>query len=547
MNLIRLFHTIRQLKPVQVYGRLSFALKRKLLTTGSPGTLSKLACELKGQLPLDRNNPFDLRFLNRQQQFVPAEMKWQSHEFDENNEKLWLYHLNYFNWLFDGQLDNSPWLKLFLILDWIEKNNSSRSETWEPYVVSRRIYNWVLWLQQNINDKDSYADCVLQSLSGQCKRLWSDLEYHNQANHLLENLRALYVATVFLAEEQGELSPEFEQRLEFCAKELISQIRLQFFADGGHFERSPMYHLEMLDAVEAVKLANRRLLKLSGLDSLLMQQARILETLCEDKIPLMRDWLAVMTHPDGKIAQFNDATLSVGISRKGKPMNYLLDSSGFFVRRTDDSYFALSCGDPSPAFQPGHTHCDIMSFELSLAGQRCIVDTGCGSYQNPQIREECRHTAAHNLPMIEHAEQSDIWEQFRIGKRARVVHTHFDSEHSRFEIELLDQYGQRFRREVIFTVDSIKVRDRMFDRRVTGTFVSLLHLAPQVQIIPGSESGAYSFAIGETEFKVITSSRVRVESYIWYPDFGMPVNAEQLILSNHQTEAIDYVITWKTA
>ncbi|KAF1079432.1 MAG: hypothetical protein GQF41_4312 [Candidatus Rifleibacterium amylolyticum] len=547
MNFARLFNTIRWLKPSQILGRPWFTLKRKLLTVGSPGKLSQLACELKGQLPLDRQAAFKLTFLNKTDKFIPAEMKWHSREFSANTEKLWLYNLNYFNWLFDGQLDDRPQLQLYLMLDWIEKNDSSRSETWEPYVVSRRLCNWVMWLQQQSAAGDPYIDCILQSVTGQCRRLWFDIEYHQQGNHLLENLRALFVTMVFLAEKTGELTRELEQRLEYCIKELIEQIRLQFFADGGHFERSPMYHLEMLDAVEAVRLANRRLLQFAQPASSLRKQAKVLEILCEDKVPLFRDWMAVMTHPDGKIAQFNDATMKAGIRRQGRPMNYLLDNSGFFVRRTDDSYFVLSCGDPSPTFQPGHTHCDIMSFELSLAGLRCIVDTGCGSYQNAQIREECRQTAAHNLPMIEHAEQSDIWAQFRIGKRARVVHRYFDSEHNRFEMEMLDQYGQRYRREVIFGDDSIKIRDRMFDRRVTGTFISLLHLAPQVQVVPGNEPGAYDFAVGNCEFRVATSARLRFERYIWYPDFGLPVNAEKLILSNHETEAIDYVISWKTA
>lgn len=547
MNLSRLYHTIRWLKPVQVYGRLWFALKRKLLTVGNPGNLCKLACELKNQLPFDRAIPFELRFLNYSQQFVPAKMKWHSREFPADTEKLWLYHLNYFNWLFDSQLDDLPQLKLFLMLDWIERNNSSRSETWEPYVVSRRLCNWVMWLQQKPTDNDPFIDCILQSVIGQSQRLWYDLEYHLQANHLLENLRALFITTVYLAEKAGELNLDLENRLEYCATELIAQIELQFFTDGGHFERSPMYHLEMLDAVEAVKQANRRLLTFARAESQLIRQARILETLCEDKIPLMRDWLAVMTHPDGKIAQFNDATMNAGISRKGRSMNYLLDSSGFFVRRTDSCYFAMSCGEPSPAFQPGHTHCDIMSFELSLAGLRCIVDTGCGSYQNPKIREACRRTAAHNLPMIELSEQSDIWAQFRIGKRAKILRRHFDSGHSRCEIEILDQFNQRLRREIIFTDNTIRIRDRMFNRRVTGTFISLLHLAPQCQLVPGAEPGSYGFMIGNCEFKITTPARMRFESYVWYPDFGLPVKAEKLILSNHETEAIDYAITWKTA
>jgi len=112
---------------------------------------------------------------------------------------------------------------------------------------------------------------------------------------------------------------------------------------------------------------------------------------------------------------------------------------------------------------------------------------------------------------------------------------------------MLDQYGQRYRREIIFGEASIRVRDRMFDRRVTGTFISLLHLAPQVQVVPGNEPGAYDFAVGNCEFRVATSARLRFEGHVWYPDFGLPVKAEKLILSNHETEAIDYVISWKTA
>lgn len=264
----------------------------------------------------------------------------------------------------------------------------------------------------------------------------------------------------------------------------------------------------------------------------------------------MRDWLAVMTHPDGKIAQFNDSTLVEGIKREKhseRPLNYLLEDSGFFVRLSPDSYFALSCAEPSPPFQPGHSHCDILSYELSLNGSRCIIDTGCGSYQNGQIRRTCRESAAHNLPFIENTNQSDIWENFRIGRRARVTHRHFDPEKGLLEIEFVDQYEQRFRREVVFAPNSIRFRDRMFNRRVTGTFCSLLHLSPEVLIQPEKEPGCSCFSIGTCEFSIRSSARLRIDSFVWYPDFGTPVNAVKLILSNHEAEAIDYVITWQTS
>lgn len=547
MTFSRVFHTIRHLLPVQIYGRPLFALRRMLSSSGNPGRLSQLAAELKTRLLLQPPEKLELRFLNRPHQFKPAEMQWLTGHFSERPEKLWIYNLNYFAWLHDGQTETYSPLNLFLILDWIEKNNSPRAETWEPYPLSRRITEWVRWCREHPALDEDAEDCIVSSITLQCQRLRNDLEYHIQANHLLENLKALFVATVFLAEYEEGVTPESEPLIEFCIDELVEQIRLQIMQDGGHFERSPMYHVEMLHAIEAVRAANRKLLELDGISQNLSRKIARMAMLCGDRIPLMRDWLAVMTHPDGKIALFNDSALKTGINRDWKTMNYLLEHSGFFIRRTPDCYFVLSCGEPSPAFQPGHSHCDILSYELSLNGERCIIDTGCGSYQDTDIRYECRRTEAHNLPMIEHAEQSDIWGTFRIGRRARVTHRSYDSEHGMLVVEFIDQYGQHYRREVIFSQQQIKIRDRLTQRRVTGTFISLIHLAPTALVIPENRPSTSSFSIGKTVLSITTEANLRTASYVWYPGFGKPINAEKIVLSNPQAEAIDYVISWQTA
>ncbi|NCB38604.1 MAG: hypothetical protein EOM80_07530 [Erysipelotrichia bacterium] len=547
MNLLRIYHTLINLLPVQVYGRLLFFLKRKLLPVGNPGRLCKLAAELKTQLPLDRNATFSLCFLNRACSFGYDKVLWQSGQYYEKPEKLWVYQLNYFDWLFDGQTDCYSLQNLYLILDWIEKNSSSRAESWEPFPLSRRITAWVRWCREHPALPSQAGDCIKDSILCQCDRLWFDLEYHNQANHLFENLQALFVATVFLASRAANLTPLLLRRLEFCALELLKQIELQFFADGGHFERSPMYHREMLESVESVKSACEQLLQSRCSDKILEERITQLKTLCEERVPKMRTWLALLTHPDGMIAQFNDSAQLPGILYEGFNSGMLLEDSGFFVRHASDSYFAMSCGNPSPVFQPGHTHCDILSYEFSLGGRRCVVDTGCGSYQNPQIRGECRQTSAHNLPMIEAAEQSDIWGSFRMGRRAYLLRRAYDADKGLLEVEFTDQYGQQFRREVIFAPGMIKVRDRMSHRRVTGNFVSLLHLSPDVLIQPGNEAGCSNFILGAYKFAISTAARLRIGSYVWYPSFGQPVNAEKIILSNNQSEAIDYVITWKTS
>jgi uncharacterized heparinase superfamily protein len=33
----------------------------------------------------------------------------------------------------------------------------------------------------------------------------------------------------------------------------------------------------------------------------------------------------------------------------------------------------VDCGPVGPEYQPGHSHCDTLSFELSLGGKRVVV------------------------------------------------------------------------------------------------------------------------------------------------------------------------------
>ena len=86
----------------------------------------------------------------------------------------------------------------------------------------------------------------------------------------------------------------------------------------------------------------------------------------------------------------------------------------------------------------------------------------------------------------------------------------------------------------------------MSDRRITGNFVSLIQLSPEVRVHLDDRPGIYRFTIGNTEFSISSEARIRPTASTWYPQFGAPIKTEKLVLSNHQAEAIDYVITWKT-
>ena len=120
---------------------------------------------------------------------------------------------------------------------WIEGNPPGKGNGWEPYPTSLRVVNWIKWvLAGNIPPADFY-----QSLAMQVRFLCKRLEYHLLGNHLFANAKALVFAGLFFN------GPEAEKWFSCGMAILGKEIPEQVLADGGHFERSPMYHSIILE------------------------------------------------------------------------------------------------------------------------------------------------------------------------------------------------------------------------------------------------------------------------------------------------------------
>lgn len=82
----------------------------------------------------------------------------------------------------------------------------------------------------------------------------------------------------------------------------------------------------------------------------------------------------------------------------------------------------IDCGPVGPDYQPGHSHCDTLSFELSLKGRRLIVDSGCAHYPDDEIRRYNRGNAGHNTVTVDGENQSEVWGAHRCARRARPLY-----------------------------------------------------------------------------------------------------------------------------
>ena len=137
---------------------------------------------------------------------------------------------------------------------------------------------------------------ALHSLAVQTRWLAQRLERHLLGNHLFANAKALVFAGLFF--EGDEADAWLAAGLAIIAAQLPEQV----LPDGGHFERSTMYHAicveDLLDLINAGKAW-------AG-----MVPAAVLDD-WQDAVRRMLQWLQGMSHPDGQIGFFNDAALGI--------------------------------------------------------------------------------------------------------------------------------------------------------------------------------------------------------------------------------------------
>ena len=83
----------------------------------------------------------------------------------------------------------------------------------------------------------------------------------------------------------------------------------------------------------------------------------------------------------------------------------------------------VDIGNIGPDYIPGHAHSDTFSFILYVKGRPVFVDTGISTYSRNSQRIAERSTRSHNTVKVKGCEQSDVWASFRVGRRAKVIHT----------------------------------------------------------------------------------------------------------------------------
>lgn len=552
--------SLRHLKPVQIWGRIALLARRKMLyrrkgylsqfVTQSNLDSSALPRYLTLPLVTEPHAPSQLAdiaegyftFINKRI-YLGRPVNWLPSE----GTQLWRYNLHYFEyaaamgWEYIKE-DNQTAYDTFraLVLDWIDACPPATPVAWDPYPISLRVSNWLKAysaMEGALQNDAEFAATLRSSIYNQMLFLEQNIEYHLLGNHLIENGRALLLAGLFF---QDEAAARWRAKGEQI---LWQELREQFLKDGAHYERSPMYHQIMLGLYQDVS-------------SVLEARQEPVPDGLHDLIRAMRTWLTAMLHPDGEIALFNDAAFGIvgapklflqGDERSDDGLQIFADSGYFTFRQAEKgNYLLLDCGPLGPEYQPGHGHCDALSYELSVGGQRVIVDSGVESYYGDlDWRLYYRSTRAHNTVVVDETEQSEIWSRFRVGQRAQPKDVVWGDEGEALAYVTAAHTGYERLPGTVEHRRWVCWVDRKFwlvcDRIAGGgthQAESLIHLHPNAEVLsvpapsesPNATASAGRVRVGSAELAVIPWGACHTRRYHgetapiqgWYaPEFGV--------------------------
>ena len=412
----RLLRTVRHLRPGQAWALVRHRLRPEVRPAAPPAVAPELALGAPAAAfpPPPPHAWFDgvgrLRLVGHEVLFTSGL------DFDHTERgPLFAFHLHQFDYL---RRDGIPPGRRAAILDrWIAEHRAGIG--WSPHPLGLRILAWLklLLTPGALALRPESHRRIRRSLAAQAETLDRHLEFHLGANHLLSNLLAVVAAGVAL---EGPEAGRWLRRVGRLRRELREQVP----EDGAHYERSPMYHALLLESV-------LDLLNLAGASP---RTPPPLEEELRDAAARMLGALAVYTHPDGEIALFADSALgmalppgrlaeyatALGVAPRGPDRPGVLPDAGYVRLEAGGLSLLASVGGPAPAHQPGHAHCDALSFELCLGRERVVVDTGVYEYLPGPLRDLSRSTRAHATVEVGGLEQSEVWGAHRVGGRARV-------------------------------------------------------------------------------------------------------------------------------
>jgi uncharacterized heparinase superfamily protein len=329
---------------------------------------------------------------------------------------LWLDALNGFAWLRDlrdcGDASSAA-VAVHLVDDWIDREWRWSPGTWKREVLAQRMVSWIRHFDWLAAAGDAgFSGRFVTALARQRVHLRRVSRTGLIGQEAVAVLKALIFADLAFLRD----GKRYEKNLAQSLARLAKFVKRYVAHDGVVAERAP--HIQMaalrhlLDVRAALASADRR------------PPAEIVAA-----IDRMAPMLRFFRHGDGGLSLFNgtwegdrtliDLVLARSGSNEGAPAMAL--QSGFQRIAAGTSLVIADTGSPPGRGMDGTAHAGTLSFEMSAAHERLIVN--CGIYPGAprEWRQFMRYTAAHSTAVVDDTNSTEITDHGALEYRAGNV------------------------------------------------------------------------------------------------------------------------------
>jgi uncharacterized heparinase superfamily protein len=437
----------------------------------------------------------------------------------------WLAAWHGFDWLGDLVLAGAAGREetRALVRSWIADNSRLRGIAWRSDVLATRIFAWIVHFDEiaGRGADPALRRAVLESLVAQLRHLWRTAPWEQNGAARIRALKGLVIGMAALAGS--------EAKLDKVARLLAREIPAQIFEDGGHRSRSPSLQLQVLQDLIDVRAVLR------AADS---EVPGAVQEAIERMAPILR----LFRHGDRRLALFNGSFEEDGVlidlvlarSETAAPPPAHAAESGFHRLQAGNTLLLVDVGKPPPRGFDAEAHAGVLSFEMSHAGERIIVN--CGAYRGVRSRLS-RASAAHSVLVVADTNAVEIRGDGTLGRAPHTV-TGERAEHEgqQWVVASHDGYRTRFgllySRQLFLAADGEDLRgEETLTGRPGAKFTLRFHLHPALTVSLDERDGALMRLPSGARWHLRAAGAEMSLGESVYLGSGRPRQAQQVMLS----------------
>lgn len=388
---------------------------------------------------------------------------------------------------------------------------------WMPHSVCLRILNW-----------SRYDSLFAERLDGEFRENIRHLVYKNSAflsdnieygvggNHLIENAVALVVAGTYL---------ENEDWLEQGRRILRQAAKEQFFDDGGHFERSPMYHLIVSQRyITSADLLGWTDKSNDIIASSAVNAVKFIEGIRppDGKIPLLNDSVFCEALNIDELRRYSQACNLTNTSMREPGRSDHTDTGYYWLGNAEDCLLAVG-GKLAVKHLPGHAHAHPAQVLLWIDGRRVLTDTGVLEYAAGDARQHAKSVRSHNTVQVDGAEPVRFGDSFFwFGNVNPTVEKTGDSLKISYGIDRIGSTAYDHSRTIKYDADGWKLTDQITGIKSKAS--ARFHIHPDLRTT--ADDSDVSIIVDDTgqrlvNFRLLSEGNLSIETAPYYPKYGM--------------------------